>query len=81
MTWNYRIMRHYGEETFYAIHEVYYDDNGTVEWWTEKAEVISDTVEGILEVLSMMHDASLKDILDYETAAPFNEKEKAHQRT
>ncbi len=34
MSWNYRALkRTVNEETIYAIHEVYYDDNGTPNGW------------------------------------------------
>lgn len=38
MFWNYRIIKHNVKAPFYAaVHEVYYDDAGNVETWTEDA--------------------------------------------
>jgi hypothetical protein len=65
VSWNYRIMRH--ESGFYAIHEVYYDDAGIVKWWTGPIEVISDSEEGMLGVLSRMREAGSKSTLSSET--------------
>jgi len=36
MSWNYRIIRHEtNDEVWYAVHEVYYDKDGTLNGWTE----------------------------------------------
>lgn len=44
MSWNYRVVKFVrGEgtppngETFYAVHEVYYNEDGTVRGWTQSA--------------------------------------------
>ncbi len=38
MTWNFRIVKKiFDGETLYEVHEVYYDENGAVESWTEEA--------------------------------------------
>lgn len=76
MTWNYRIMRHVAkhkgvEYTHYALHEVYYDEKGKPELWTEVngTPLVADTPEELIDVLKMMlKDAEncKEDILDYE---------------
>lgn len=36
MTWNYRVIKRYiGDEESYGIHEVYYDDNGYLDAYSE----------------------------------------------
>jgi len=37
MTWNYRVVEHryLDEENDYAVHEVFYDDDGNPEWFSE----------------------------------------------
>lgn len=64
MGWNYRVMRQdhaqAGErpDVLYQIHEVQYGSGGEVSSWTEEpVEVVSDTRDGLLEVLAMMADA------------------------
>ena len=38
MSWNYRVIF---QDDCYSIHEVYYDDEGNIESWTERAVGIS----------------------------------------
>ena len=78
--WNYRIVRHqYPEEVGYeiapaargfAIHEVYYDEDGKPWAWTENPEApYGETPEDLIWCLeTMLSDAkkSLGDIIDYE---------------
>lgn len=38
MTWNHRVIKKIGDrETSYQIHEVFYDEHGAIEGWTQKA--------------------------------------------
>jgi hypothetical protein len=68
MSWNYRIMKHEDEETWYGIHEVFYKD-GKIALWTEKpVEVLADSVEDLGEVLKMMmkdYRLSKEAVLDF----------------
>lgn len=61
-------MRHEtDDETYYAIHEVYYADDGTVDAWsTEPADVSGDTIEDIIADLTKMTDCTTKPVLDYQ---------------
>ena len=56
MKWNYRIMKrscHYTGEVYYALTEIYYKNNNPY-LYSERDEVISDTPEGVVEVLKIM---------------------------
>lgn len=69
-TWNNRIFKHKGKDyEYYMIHEVYYDENGKLDGWTEDAiSPRGDTVEELIEHLEqLLKDAkrSKKDMLDY----------------
>lgn len=65
--WNYRIMKHkHPREDYYAVHEVYYDEEHKPRQWTkDPVEVMSDTAEGITEVLRMMLKDVEAPVLDY----------------
>ena len=56
MSWNYRLMYHEFEgEEWYAIHEVFYNDDGKIIGWTkDPIEVVADNAEGVDQVLQMM---------------------------
>lgn len=66
MTWNYRIVKQAkieGEET-YGIHEVYYNDDGSIQGITmEPVAIISESEQGLKEVIGMMHEAFNKKVL------------------
>ncbi len=66
MTWNYRIIHHdKGGHSYFAIHEVFYDDHGKVTNWT--ADPIYVSGENKLEVNrtleQMLEDTSKTDVL------------------
>jgi hypothetical protein len=71
MGWNYRVMKHIkGDgapphgETFYAIHEVYYNDDGTVRGWTEKkVSPCGETPKEFLGSLMLYQGAVIKPVL------------------
>jgi len=67
MTWNYRIVKHkHDDDTWYAIHEVYYDDGKVDSVTFDPISVVADSEIGISDVLIMMIEAIEKDTLDYE---------------
>jgi len=68
MTWNYRVVkRGHGEDTFYGIYEVYYDEDGKPEYITENPIYpIGDSVKELTEDISYMLTAFGKPILNYE---------------
>ena len=65
MSWNYRILAHETEDDFYLqIHEVYYDENGIPDGYTEKpVNVGGDDIKEILRVIDKMKDCTEKSIL------------------
>jgi hypothetical protein len=68
--WNYRIMRtptgYADEPFFFAIHEVYYDDSGKPNGWTDAVSVCSDTIEGLRDMLTMFAAALEKPPIETE---------------
>ena len=57
MTWNYRIMKRKCKETgeiYYALNEVYYNDDGSLMAYSERDDVIGDNPKEIIHVLEMM---------------------------
>ena len=77
MTWNYRIFKHKGTDGHdpvptYALHEVYYDEEGKTRGWTLEpmAGHHHESVEELLaELAQMLNDATkAKDaVLDFDT--------------
>ena len=65
--WNHRVIHRYHEKTdshTYHIHEVYYDDNGTIEGWTESAmEPSGETSSELREDIRYFIKAFQKPIL------------------
>lgn len=83
-SWNYRLVhrKHYGrtpefDEDVYAIHEVYYDNDGKVRAVsTDPSPVYANDMQGIEWVLRKMQEAYTKDVLEWDnipdkTAKPF----------
>ena len=68
MSWNYRVIKHHGakgNKDWYGIHEVYYNDKGAIEIWTVDAIApISETVEGLLEILGLLRNCLDKPVLE-----------------
>lgn len=60
MTWDYRIIEHDGkDESYFAIHEVYYSDKGEIETWTaDPINITGDSAKDVTKILQTM----LKDI-------------------
>lgn len=56
MTWNYRIIKHdIKTPTYFAIHEVYYDDRGNIDNWTEAPiEIIGESKLDIIKNLKLI---------------------------
>jgi hypothetical protein len=71
MTWDYRVLSTPGPNGYgkrwYAIHEVYYRDDGTIDSWTEKSiEAAGGTPEELREDLEWMLRAFAKPVLRIE---------------
>jgi len=67
--WNHRILRQettLGTETFatYALHEVYYDDDGKPGSWTEQpVAIVGDDFKSAAETYLRMSNAFMKPVL------------------
>ena len=59
MSWNYRVVRHAAPngETYYGLHEVYYDQHGKIELWCETPEGTADTLAGLAAALRLQLEA------------------------
>ena len=74
MTWNYRVVKqiHHspsGDEILFQIHEVYSDDTSDSGDMTENpVPLVSETIEGLKEVLVHIREALEKPVLDYDAA-------------
>jgi len=73
MSWNYRVMKRKTKDTneeiveFLEIHEVYYDSEGSIEWYTKNGVSVGGSDLGELRAdLAHMLEALKKPILDYE---------------
>ena len=74
MTWNHRVMKRVYKhddgttEVEHAIYEVFYDDAGRVEGWTENAmaPVSFEGVDSLRTTLEWMLEALDKPALDYD---------------
>jgi hypothetical protein len=63
MSWNYRVIF---QDDCYSIHEVYYDDAGNIEGWTERAIGISgETMKELKGDLKYYSSALRKPVLVY----------------
>ena len=70
MIWNYRVLKtthlsHSGDtEDCYAIHEVYYTDDGNPEMWSsDPVSPHGETVDELKSDMALMHGAFEKPIL------------------
>lgn len=69
MTWENRVVKTIEkikgvEHVFYSIHEVYYDDNGIINGWTEEAvRVGGDSIDDIRHTLFLMKKSLERPIL------------------
>ncbi len=68
MTWNYRIIKHdLRRPTYFAVHEVFYDDGGNITSWTSDAiDLTGGSRKDILATLAQITD-DLKTPVLYET--------------
>ena len=68
MSWNYRVVKNYhveGEE-YFAIHEVYYDDDGNPKACTAlPVAFLGNDIADLKAVLDMAKQACDKPVLDY----------------
>jgi hypothetical protein len=66
--WNYRVLEFTDDngEHYYQIHEVYYDNEGHPNSYTENPAIVfsPDGIDGLISVLDKMKDALEKPIMD-----------------
>jgi len=65
MTWNYRIIKHdKTKNVYFAVHEVYYDEKGSVKGWTEDPiDIVGDSKQEILNTLNHMVEDTKQPVL------------------
>ena len=65
MSWNHRLLAHEdGPDIYLAIHEVYYNDNGTPDSYTENPVTVGgNSHKEVFEVLKMMTKGALSPVL------------------
>jgi hypothetical protein len=64
MTWNYRIMKRKCPETgeiYYALNEVYYNDDGSLMAYSERDDIVGGSTEEVIKTLEMMLTDAKKD--------------------
>jgi hypothetical protein len=80
MTWNYRIIKRKCPETkeiYYALNEVFYQENGKLMAYSERDDIVAGSPEEIVEVLEMMladakKDAPILTVKDFKRQNRFN---------
>jgi hypothetical protein len=72
--WNHRIIRHIektahmDDSIYYAIHEVYYDENGKVKGWTEEPiRILAESLEHLKVTAERLVECFDNPVLDEET--------------
>jgi hypothetical protein len=64
MTWNYRIIKRVSQnepECYYALNEVFYEEDGTLMAFSDADQVVGGSREEIIEVLELMLADAKKD--------------------
>lgn len=67
MSWNYRLIRHRSrrngiDETWYGLHEVYYDKKGKMNLWAPDPEVQGESPKEVVATLAAMLRDATKDV-------------------
>lgn len=82
MSWNHRIIRHIEQRThmddgiYYAIHEVYYDEDGKVNGWTEEPiRIMEESLDDLKVTLQRLIESLDKPVIDYDTGHDIIKKE------
>jgi hypothetical protein len=72
--WNYKILAHEEPDGsfYFKIHEVYYEDGKPIRYSTEPSEISSDTLHGIVNVLSMIEKDVMYSIYNVGRLKGFN---------
>ena len=63
--WNYRVLK---KDDLFAIHSVYYDDEGKIVGWSQNPDpVIDEDIDYLKTQLTLMIEATEKEIIDLDT--------------
>ena len=80
MSWNYRLTKEIihnkylaEPEILYGIREVFYDKNGDIVNLAEEPDVISNSIEGMRDILGKMLKSCDKAIINYNTGEEVQE--------
>jgi hypothetical protein len=72
MSWNYRLTKEIithkylaEPEILFGIREVFYDKEGNINGFSEEPDVISDSIEGMKDILTKMLESCNKPVIDY----------------
>lgn len=58
MTWNYRILAPLDDNDVFSLIEVYYDDHGQIEGWSDAHMGQADTLDEMIDTLKLMAAAA-----------------------
>ena len=74
MSWNYRLTKRvynhkylHEPKILFEIREIFYDKDGKINGYAELPGVISDSVEGMKDILTKMLESCDKPLIDYNT--------------
>ena len=73
MTWNHRVIKRKYDtgETYYAVHEVYYDDSGKPSSVTVlPVGIFEDTIDDLAITIDRLRECLSKPVLDYDKDFP-----------
>jgi hypothetical protein len=81
MSWNYRLTKEIihnkyvaEPEILYGIREVFYDENGDISGFSEEPDVVSDSVDGMKDILTKMLMSCDKPLIDYNTGEEIQDR-------
>ena len=77
MSWNYRVFKY--KEGGIGLHEVYYNDKGQIQGFTQEPVISGDHIKDLLSYLSLMKKDIKKysEILDYDNTPTLGWKEES----
>jgi len=91
MHWNYRVMKHVDrnpdwvpnvggqDETWFGIHEVYYDAEENVQSYSLHAQaVVGESLDVTKDILQKMLEACEKPVLDYVNVPKIQDQPESH---
>ncbi len=69
--WNYRVLK---KDDLFAIHSVYYDEDGKIVGWSQQPDpVIDEDLDYLKTQLTLMLEATEKEVIDLDTIAEESE--------